>query len=117
MTTSCTYDVEVHGRVSLCHSNADYTSTRLHDGLQNIKNRAPESHEDTWKTDAWPKSSEELPRTTTWPSQCLQEEEGLVSNIDANSGGVGVDVHVDGAAAYGTTNYLSLLDANNLIKV
>ena len=69
--------------MSLRHSNADYISTRLYDDLRN-KYRAPESHEDTWKTDAWPTLSEELPRTTPiMLSQYLQER--LVSNIDGNS--------------------------------
>jgi len=41
----------------------------------------------------------------------------MFSNIDANSQYVGIDGHVEGAAACGTMNYLSLLEANNLIKV
>ena len=75
--------MEVHGRVSLHHSNAYYTSGRLQDDLQNIKNRALESPEDTRMTDAWPTLFEELPPTTTWLSRYLQEEERLFSNIDA----------------------------------
>ena len=91
MTTSCTYDVEVHGRVFVSHFEGTTIPTHI---MTIYSARTGLLNHTSGTNDHGPTSSEGTPTTRTQGN--LQE--GLFSNIDGNINHV--DVHTDEAATY-----------------